>query len=273
MRFTSNVISYRTTNWYNLYPIGDIHLGSLHCDRKLLEATLAEIAADPYALWIGMGDAIDGIVPTDKRFSANEIDPQFLPHLQRIAEYQRDVFVEYFEPIKDKCLGLIEGNHEHTVLTRHYMDVTRQAAKTLEVPFLGSAAMIRLGFQRMDGSGRQIKGRNFMIYAEHGSGGGKKSGAKINNIEELSRSYDAQIYLRGHVHQRIVTRGSRVFMTTSGRPAPVITPQVFALTGSYLKSIHDGEDSYANRSGFLPTDLGCVKLALNPMTGEIRSTI
>jgi hypothetical protein len=68
------------------------------------------------------------------------------------------------------------------------------------------------------------------MYITHGNGGGKFVGASLNNLEKLSMSVMADIYVMGHVHKRsaykhsyrhidmyhnVVSERDRLFVTSS----------------------------------------------------------
>jgi len=98
---------------FDIYPLGDIHAGVVHCAEKQIKAKVREISENPFALWIGMGDMADCITPGDRRWDDSVIAPWV--DRQNIAESCRNWLVKLFEPVKDKCIGILEGNHELTM--------------------------------------------------------------------------------------------------------------------------------------------------------------
>jgi len=61
-------IPYSRPDTFNLYPLGDIHAGSIHCSETEITKQVERIRVDPKGYWIGMGDYADSIVKNDKRF-------------------------------------------------------------------------------------------------------------------------------------------------------------------------------------------------------------
>ena len=51
MRLRTVNVPYKTGDVFSLYPIGDVHLGSVNCDKDLFDATIKRIRDDPKALW------------------------------------------------------------------------------------------------------------------------------------------------------------------------------------------------------------------------------
>jgi hypothetical protein len=41
---------------FSFWPLGDVHLGSANCDKKLLTSIAEQIQEDPLARWGGMGE-------------------------------------------------------------------------------------------------------------------------------------------------------------------------------------------------------------------------
>jgi hypothetical protein len=56
MEVIEKIIPYRRPDKFYLYPLGDEHLGVVHCDEDLLGQKIDEIKREKNALWIGMGD-------------------------------------------------------------------------------------------------------------------------------------------------------------------------------------------------------------------------
>ena len=66
--------------------------------------------------WIGLGDYVDCINHRDPRFNPQEISERYsIKDLEDLPRRQSDHFLSAIAPIKDRCLGLIYGNHEDYV--------------------------------------------------------------------------------------------------------------------------------------------------------------
>ena len=88
----------------SIYPIGDIHAGTIHCVESDIKEKIREIKENPLAFWIGMGDLGEFITPSDKRWepSAFAIAKWIQP--DNIAECQRKWLKNLLKPIKDTQL-------------------------------------------------------------------------------------------------------------------------------------------------------------------------
>ena len=106
-------IEYTRPDKFPLYPLGDMHLGVVHCDEDLLDKEVLKIKADKNARWLGMGDYGDYISPSDfKRWEGAILAPWMRKHEDNIGPTQTDRINEILSPIWGQCIGLIEGNHE-----------------------------------------------------------------------------------------------------------------------------------------------------------------
>ena len=273
MQLYSKEITYRGDPVFTLTPLGDIHVGTIHCDRKLFRRDVEEIRVNPLGLWIGIGDYCESIVMSDPRFSVEEIDPEFIPYLGSLAVAQRDAFIADVMPIKDKCIGLLEGNHEFQNRARHYVDIVRDACRALETEYLSDAAMVRLIFRLVDDDGKHVRSHTVKIFACHGHGGGRKTGGKVNKVEDLMDAFDADIYLMGHVHTKLTVKRPRLSVPSKGSMKLITRPRIGALTGSYYKTFEVGASSYGQRQVYNPLELGCVSIKIRPTTGEMETVV
>lgn len=145
-----------------------------------------------------MGDYAECINYTDKRFDPTTIDPYYLAELSNAVPRQIETIKELFDPIMDKCIGLLRGNHEETIRLRYHYDVMYEFWKRWKVPILGDIAWVVLRFVH----DCETKGKKptsvFKMIATHGNVGGRTAGYKLNRMEHMTRYYDADIYLMGH---------------------------------------------------------------------------
>ena len=96
--------------WAHIEPLGDIHVGNPACDEQKFIQRVEAIKKDKNRYWIGMGDYVDNIRPwkrgvVDKRWETNLLAGE----ADWVAQWER--FVEIVEPITNKCLGFLWGNH------------------------------------------------------------------------------------------------------------------------------------------------------------------
>lgn len=235
----------------SLYPLGDIHLGNVGCDKNGLRRKVKEIAENPLAYWIGMGDYAEYIGYLDPRFEAENVDPEYKVHEFKYwgQRMNRDV-VKELEPIKEKCLGMLRGNHEKTVSDKYLFDPALDLAERFKTKYLGYECMLRIYV--IDGGG--TKRYSFVIYAHHGFGGGRKHGAVINNLVDLSAFYEADLFITGHTHKTISTKTDYLFLNTKGNL--YAKDRGFLVTGTFLRMKQEGMEGYEVRKGLPPTYIG-----------------
>ena len=84
--------------------------------------------------WTCHGDLIDAMLPQDKRFrfplGSESEDSRGRPKFARASD-QRDAFLEYFDPIADKCLEVGIGNHEDRII--NVCDIAGDVAKAWNI--------------------------------------------------------------------------------------------------------------------------------------------
>ena len=113
MEVIIRTIEYTRPDRFYLYPLGDFHMGVVHCDEDLLAAKVSEIKGLKNALWLGMGDYGDCITPSDfKRWDGRVLAPWMKGKEDNIGVTQVEMVNEIISPIWNKGIGLIEGNHD-----------------------------------------------------------------------------------------------------------------------------------------------------------------
>ena len=246
-----------------LVPIGDIHLGVKNCDIKELKRVIKYVEKTPDCYWLGMGDYLECIKHTDKRFDSICIPKRYLEDLDIIVQVQLEDFIDLFKPILTpaqeggKCLGIHRGNHENTVRRDHGEDVVRTLTKTYGLRDLWFKAITRMVFQRTGSS------RSFDIHSMHGHGGGRKPGSNVNMMSELPKDISSSVHLMGHVHK--LNFGHEVLL---GCPQNVMTLKaneiIWAITGSFFRTYNENSTSYGEQAGYPPTVIGVPKITFSP---------
>lgn len=248
-----------------LYPLGDMHLGIIHCNEDLLRETVAEIQSQKNALWLGMGDYADCITPSDfKRWEGRILAPWMKGNEDNIGPTQVEKVDEILSPIWDKCLGLIEGNHEDMIRRYNHFDFMKElfkrANKKCEVPYAGISCLARLNFKRKNSN----ETHDVIIHARHGEGSARTSGARALAVLRLSQVFiNANITLMAHLHgeespdipQRLVLRKGRIKSFET----------IATMTGAWIRAYMQGvPPCYLERWGYPPSTLGCPKIIIIP---------
>jgi len=239
---------------FTLIPISDIHMGNAGCNEKLLKDTVAFVKKTG-AYTVLLGDMIDAISHLDKRFEMDSIADRFHAHFDNLHYAQTEAVIKALKPIKKQIIGAMPGNHEHTVKKRSSFDSTKMLCDDLDVPQLSDPSFIRTILSR-SGDTRVID-----IFGSHGLfvGGGRKSGAKINNLRDIAAGFSADIYLAGHSHQLFTISDNVIGVSPAG--TMVNKRRFFVNTGSFLETYKaDGKDSWAARKVFMPARVGVARI-------------
>jgi hypothetical protein len=253
MRVLKKVLEYasRKDGTFYLVPLGDIHFGHPNCDVDLVEGTVDFIGETHNCLWLGMGDYADAISPKDWRFRLDSIDLEYSS-----PDKQYRWIRELFAPIAEKCIGLLDGNHDLKHWKEHAHNYVDSLAYDLKIPYLTIDSYIRLIFRRRPLNSNATGSQTVNIYAHHGWTGARTPGGRINRILDLANIFPGlDLYLQGHVHQRgEIPPQTQLFV--DGNMNLKHQEQNFVFTGSYLKGYVDGSSSYVEEKTLLPAALG-----------------
>ena len=256
-------LEYSRPDIFRIHPVGDIHLGTLHCAEDLLEQKVNEIKSDPFSYWIDMGDSAEFITPHDPRWDSGAM-PEWL-HPNNIGVDQATRYCEIMEPIAGKCIGKIKGNHEASIEQHSDIDVQRNICETLNVDNLDSACFIKFIFSRKGSTEKH----SYLGFFTHGAGGAVTAGAKLTRLQRLMDNFDADIVACGHVHD--ILTYVRPYMTLDASNKIKQRVKVGAITGCYFKTYTQGvSSSYGEKKNYPPVTLGSPVFIINPDKGILR---
>ena len=162
----------------------------------------------------------------------------------------------FWEPIKDKILAVLPGNHENRIYRSDGIDITEMMCAQLGLDcYAPTGAFIYVRFGRLSAHKHNRK-VCYTIYATHGSGAGRTEGAKIKRLSDLAAICDADVYIHSHTHL------PAVFKTVYFRPDPTKNSvyevsRLFVNTGAALDY-----GGYGEALGFKPasTETPLIKL-------------
>jgi hypothetical protein len=254
------IIPYKRPDVFTIHPLGDIHVGTEHCAYEKIQRQIEKIAANDFAYWIGLGDYGEFISPHDKRWDCQVISPWV--EQDNIAECLTNRIVKLFEPIKDKCLGLIEGNNEDAIRRLLDVNVQKNLCERLGVSNLGYSCFYRLVFRRRPKVNRG-EGHSYTLYITHGNGGAITKGAKVMRLQRMMDNFQADVYMMGHMHDIITDTKSYLRLTEVNKISHLT--KVGAVTGSWFRTYSQGvKASYGEIKGYPPSALGCPVFTICP---------
>ncbi len=224
-----------------IYFIGDAHIGSEASDKQAYEQAIKEVKDDENGYLIGMGDDVDAIIPTDKRFNLEELDIA-----NKFAHSQFQFFENRLEMIRDKIIGIHIGNHGSVYAKSSNFNEYIRISQRLGTNFMGEISITTL----------KIKGiRTINIHSAHGTGGGYLEGSFVNKLrKEEGISKNCQVYAMGHSH-RLIHFPACIGLEKIGK---ILYSRyaMFINTGSFLRGMPIGITTYAEAKHYPPLPIG-----------------
>ena len=107
-----------------LYPISDVHLGSMQCMERDFSSHLKMIGEQENAAIILAGDLIDNGIKTSKTDIYTEL---YTPR------EQKHLMIDYLRPVKDKIICAVRGNHEYRTSREVSIDVMEDICRELGI--------------------------------------------------------------------------------------------------------------------------------------------
>lgn len=276
---------------FRIVYMSDLHLLAKACAEHDIIRQRDAILNDPYTFWIGGGDYGEFIGFGDaKRFDPDAVDEKVkVADLAQLGKVTYTKVRDLFMPIRDKCLGMIVGNHEKQYMRRlQQEDLHGWLCSELGVPNLGYSCFMDVIFCRTTGQSivprfadsipprrgkiRHSGSSSFRIWCHHGAGAAQTKGGKINRLVSFMRHFDADIFFMGHVHDQM---GARIQVLTADSKCEKLQnrEKIGVISGSYLKTYAQGVTSYGEQKGYEPTTLGAAWVSIRPATRELWGRI
>ena len=204
----------------------DLHIGDRQCDIQLIRNRIEAVAEDPTAYCLLNGDLLNNATKT----SVSDCYSESLPPMEQIQQA-----VELFEPVRDKILAITTGNHERRTYNKEGIDLMEVFARQIGLydRFSPGAALLFVSFgseSRRKSDGRKM---TYSLLINHGSGGGRKEGAKAIRLADMASIADADVYIHSHTHLPMVFKESFYRVNPSNRSAALVT-KLFVNTAAAL---------------------------------------
>ncbi len=230
--------------------ISDTHYGNPLFAESHFRRTLEFIKASPDVYCMLNGDICESTIKT----SRGEIYKQV-----GSPQDQRDWAIEQFMPFKDKILGVTIGNHEQRIWNDCGVDISRDIASALGVPYRAEGIMLKIMFGR--GNERHPdQPYVFWAYITHGYGGARTKAAKAVKAERvaawmpscdlIAMSHDHVVNIAPDVAFHPDNRGIMDKETGFLTGAISAHRRSIVKTNAYLKW-----GGYAEMGGYPPSDL------------------
>jgi hypothetical protein len=192
--------------------VADVHRASRHFDLKRWKQFLATVQADERIRVLLLGDLAHTALKDSK---SDSYDCLLTP------EQERDKLREELRPIWHQVIAVTDGNHEERTKklddSRPMRELCIQLAEGAEAQkaeaegkgkYSAESMTVKVTFGRKQNGKRQC----YVIYGQHGFGGGKRKGAVANMLEDLGSIYPfADMYFAGHLHVPMSTWDRKPF--------------------------------------------------------------
>jgi predicted phosphodiesterase len=166
----------------NIYPLGDVHIGSKEFDLELFEKWIETVKNDPNAAVVVIGD----IMNMGLRNSKSNVYEEKLTPME-----QKELCYELLNPIKDKIIAGCSGNHEYRAVKEVGMNPLYDVfcRMRIEDRYRENACFIKLTV------GKNGKNPNtYGVVLTHGS--------NKNKDEKWTYSVDGcDCFISGHTHE------------------------------------------------------------------------
>ncbi len=245
----------------HILPLADTHIGDIHSDFKRLKDQLDWVMAAENRFIILNGDLVDMAV----RNSIGDIYSQNLTPMQALEQC-----VKIFGPAKDRILSIQPGNHELRIWKTDGIDFTQLLCHQLDIGgrYSNASTLIFVRFGKHKGKNSQ-HGRPmcYTLFCEHGSGGGRTEGAKVNRLVQLASIIDADVYIHSHTHTPVITKNA--YYRVSGANSSVSKiDRLFVNTSSLLEY-----GGYGELQGFKPNSLDTPIIHLSGQRRSMTATL
>ena len=223
------------TNYAEICLMGDFHLGSGNFSLGQYLQYINYILKHPEIKLILMGDLIEmgGL----SSYGASE---------EKVGAIQLLDVVRLLEPIKNRIILMLEGNHEERFwrATKGTDSITKSVADALRIkpllpgPERGQLFVIKVGDQK------------YSIYAIHGSTG--STTYKATQLSKMFSNVHTSLAVHGHNHQ--IFKDHRTFYGVremDGKYYTSVNEQFWLTTGCFVKNL-----GYAESKSMPVTKIG-----------------
>lgn len=194
-----------------------------------LKKRIEYVEQTPNAYCVLNGDILDYA----SRSSIGDIETRSLNIMDQL-----DTAVDLFMPIRKKILAMTNGNHENRGYRKEGFDISREIATRLGLVNLYSPTsafiFLRFGSVTQDKSCKSSRKQHYTIYINHGSGGGRKEGAKAIRLADMASICDADVYIHSHTHLPMIMKEAFFRVDVQNRNV-VDTTKLFVNTASNLR--------------------------------------
>lgn len=233
-----------------IYPVADLHIGDANCNYKAVQSLIDAIREDDNARVILGGDILNNATKTSVSDSYSET-------MSPMEELQ--TACSMLMPIKDKILCAVTGNHEERSYKQDGVDLMQIIAQQLDFAdkYRPDFAYLFLSFGRKARRKSEERRQSYTVYVNHGNGGGRKMGGKVNRISDLGSLCDADVFIVGHTHMPVAFK-DRYMRSQPCSNSIEFVERTFVNTTAYLEYA-----GYGARQAYQPSAISCPVITLD----------
>lgn len=247
----------------NVYILSDLHIGDRHTDMNNVYDRIQRILDDPNGLCILNGD----IMNTALRQGVSDVYGEQLSPIEQMVACK-----ELLRPIANKVIAATSGNHENRIYKQVGIDSMAAVCEDLGILDRynpdGVLTFLSIGQK----SAKEAKSKKpahyiYSIYNTHGSGGGRKEGAKMIRLADMNSIVDADIFVHSHTHMPAVFKEKFIRVDTQHHSCCEVD-KLFINDGSSL-----GYGGYGQQYEYKPSSNASPVIFLSGTTKYCSGTV
>lgn len=245
-----------------IVPIYDVHLGSRECMEKEFISFIDSIKDKDNVFVILGGDLIDN-------GTRNSVTNIFRATMS--PSTQKREMAKILEPIRDKILCSVSGNHERRSGKDADDDPVYDIMAKLDIEDRHRENMCFLKIQLGKNAGTRGDSKyrpSYTICVTHGAGGGMLPGATINRNERFGYALDGvDAIIVGHSHKPMISQPGKIVVDKYNNKVSIVPFKVITAT-SWLNY-----GDYAAQKMLQPTSHALQTLTLSAYKKEMVVTM
>lgn len=187
-------------------PIADVHLGAAQQMEEEWIAFLKMVETTPNVYLALAGDLLNNGI---KQSVSSIYKERYMPSVAK------HMMMEMLEPVKDRILCGVCGNHERRTIKEVDDDPMYDIMFALGKSHLYRENIAFVKIQIGDKNASGLDNPTYTLVVTHGSGGGLLTGAPVNRAERFGFVLDgADALIMGHCHKPFTTQPGKLYIDT-----------------------------------------------------------
>jgi len=248
-----------------LLVIGDLHCGDKAFGKESRHKLMG------YLDWIDEHKNAFIILNGDLLNTATRVSKTSPFEQDMTLEEQINTVARLLEPVKDRIIGAVMGNHERRIAEYAGYDPTLSVLSLLGLPiadiYFKHCGVIKIKVGKRKSLGKEKGNVAYTIVFHHTTGGGKLIGSKLNRVDQMRNSTvtNADVYIGSHNHSlsaaQVVSMEYNPYSETVEQ-----RKQTLVSAGGYL----EWNDSYAEAMQLEPMKIGSPRIRLDGKKKDVH---